>query len=195
MRFTCHATFALVVSSFLPATLAIYEDDAYNTDYHVAQLGIPRQDTTFFHRPRKDEKGSLLYTLSEKGVLGAVNPKDGSLIWRQYLTVESTSDASTEQSFLRAGEGENIIISAVRDKISSWDALTGRLVWDTVETGTTVRDLEVVELKEDVVERKDAIVLSQKGKDGVVKRLRGSDGAVKWRFVDERCVYLVLQWL
>src|ERR1700719_4597891 len=97
----------LLLASCAPLALAIFADEVNHVDFHYALLGIPSAQRTFFHRPSSSSNASLLYTLSEKSFLGAVNPKDGSIVWRQNLA--RWSDAAAVESFLRAGDGENTI--------------------------------------------------------------------------------------
>jgi len=178
-----HAAFIALITSYLlvPSALAIFADEAYHTDYHHSLLGIPQQHTTFFHRPQSSSRASLLYTLSEKLVLGAVNPKDGTIVWRQRL-----GGANATAGYLRAGEGENTVISAVGGQVRAWDALSGNLAWGNDFNDGEVRDLEVVELEDGKKEAaKDAVVLFG-GREGVVKRLCGETGDVKWEFRDNR---------
>src|SRR5215469_10678850 len=100
-----------LAACLITSVLAVFPDEAYQVDYHHALLGFPQQHTTFFHQPYPNSKASLIYTLSERGVIGAVNPKDGSIIWRQFLA----SDLTGSGGFLKAGEGQNIVISATLD--------------------------------------------------------------------------------
>ena len=79
MRIQAFTFVALCVSS----SLAIFVDEVNDIDFHHALLGVPSPQSTFFHRPSSSSNASLLYTLSDRLVLGAVNPKDGSLVWRQ----------------------------------------------------------------------------------------------------------------
>ncbi|KLU82956.1 hypothetical protein MAPG_02023 [Magnaporthiopsis poae ATCC 64411] len=72
-----------ILLSALPA-LAVFRDEVGDVDFHHALVGLPQQHTTFFHRPRRDDKASLLYTLSDLGILGAVNPSTGAVLWRQH---------------------------------------------------------------------------------------------------------------
>ncbi len=181
MRF--HAAWAALVVSCLDlsAVHAIFADDAYQIDYHHALLGIPQQHTTFFHQPQSSSRASLLYTLSEKSVLGAVNPKDGTIVWRQKL-----SGGNATIGFLRAGEKEDTVISATAAGVQAWDALSGKLIWANEFNDGETRDLEVVEL-ESGKERtaKDAILLSG-STEGVVRRLNGNTGDVMWEYRDDR---------
>ena len=177
------ASIALLVCCLtFKSVLAVFADDAYQTDFHHALLGIPQHHTTFFHRPQSRSRASLLYTLSEKLVLGAVNPKDGTLVWRQRL-----GGANGTAGFLRAGKGENTVISAVGAEVRAWDALGGKLVWGNEFNDGEVRDLEVVELEDGREGRttKDAVVLSG-NTEGIVRRVNGNTGDVVWEFRDNR---------
>ncbi|KAI9814549.1 MAG: hypothetical protein M1832_005729 [Thelocarpon impressellum] len=171
------------LASCLPRTLAIFEDEAYHTDYHYALLGLPQPHSTFFHRPQAASKASLLYTLSEKLVLGAVNPKDGSLVWRQSL---ASSTISTP-GFLRAGENEALVVSAVGGQVKAWDALDGKLAWGNDFADGDAADLEVIESGEaaETAGAKDSVALFGKDGHGTVRRLSGDTGKVVWEFQDK----------
>ncbi|KAI9828208.1 MAG: hypothetical protein M1819_004599 [Sarea resinae] len=173
----------VLVGSLIPVALAVYSDEAYQTDYHLALLGIPQQHTTFFHRPQSASKASLLYTLSEKNILGAVNPKDGALVWRESLSSPSNSNSS---GFLRAGEDETTVVSAFGGEVRAWDALDGKLAWGNEFDDGSIRDLEVIELLDGKAGRsaKDVVILSG-GAKGVVRRLNGENGDVLWEHKDE----------
>jgi hypothetical protein len=166
--------------SILPSTLAVYADEAYHVDYHHELLGIPQPHTTFFHRPRKDEKATLLYTLSDLGVLGAVNPGTGKIVWRQFL---AGNNGSIEEGFLRPVEGDNTVVSAVESRVDAWDAMSGRERWGNV-FGGRVKDLEVMETAAGGEEQKDVLVLFEESKKGVLRRLRGTNGDVGWEYKD-----------
>ncbi|KAI9715091.1 MAG: hypothetical protein M1812_006209 [Candelaria pacifica] len=173
---------AVLLVSLIPCTLAVFADEAYHTDYHHALLGIPHEQRTFFHRPSSSSKASLLYTLSEKGILGAVNPKDGTIVWRQALTPTSSSSVA---GHLRAGEAENSVISAVGGEVRAWDALDGKLVWGDEFADGPIKDLEVLELVDGTEgSAKDAIVLFGEGM-AVVRRIKGGTGAVVWEYRDD----------
>ncbi|KAI9803243.1 MAG: hypothetical protein M1825_002034 [Sarcosagium campestre] len=175
-------SFLLIPLSLLVSTaLAVFSDEAFHTDYHLPLLGVPDERTTFFHRPKSASKASLLYTLSEKLVLGAVNPKDGTIVWRQRLGTES---GLGQRGYLRAGEEENVVISAAGPRVSSWDALNGRLIWSKDFPEENPKDLEIIELGPEGKGAKDAIVLFEHEGHGTVRRLDGNDGLVEWEFKD-----------
>lgn len=159
----------------LPAAVrAVFQDEVNHIDYHHELLGVPQRETTFFHRPRPDEKASLLYTLSDLGVLGAVNPSTGAVVWRQLLN--STTEA---RGNLRAAADANWVASALDSSVQSWDALTGRNAWSLDFEGTA-KDLEVLELAAN--DRKDVLVLHQEEGATVARRIHGSEGRVIWEF-------------
>lgn len=155
---------------------AVFADEAWNLDYHHALLGKPQESTTFFHRPNPASRASLIYTLSEQGVLGAVNPRDGSLVWRQLLETNVSSDAS----FLRAGEDQSLVVSGVGSQVASWSAGDGRLAWSHNAPGL-LQDVEILELSDgkETPGAKDALILTG-GELAEVQRLDGATGSVKW---------------
>jgi outer membrane protein assembly factor BamB len=175
---------ALVAAASLvvPTCQAVFLDDAWKVDWHLALVGAPQDQTTFFHQPVAASKASLLYTLSDKAILGAVNPKDGSLRWRQQLSPSSNSSST----FLRAAQDHHLVISAVDGQVAAWSAADGRQAWSVDLQDATVKDLEIVEIPEPNEQggSKDAIVLTG-GPLPTVQRLARQDGAQKWLFRDE----------
>ncbi|KAI1176431.1 DUF1620-domain-containing protein [Nemania sp. FL0916] len=158
----------------LPATVrAVFQDEVGHIDYHHELLGVPQRDTTFFHRPRAEDRASLLYTLSDLGVLGAVNPSSGAVVWRQLLAGNVTDGGG----FLRAAEGQPWLAGAHGGVVSAWDALTGRNVWSLPFDGL-VRDLEVMEST--AGGSKDVLALHQEEGAAVARRIRGTDGHIVW---------------
>ncbi|CAG8977268.1 hypothetical protein HYALB_00009366 [Hymenoscyphus albidus] len=163
--------------SILPSTLAVFVDEAYIVDYHHELLGLSQPHTSFFHRPRKNEKASLLYTLSDLGVLGAVNPGLGKVVWRQLLAGD---DAVSEPGFLRPIEGEDAVVSAIGSRVDAWDAMSGRATWGNVFEGV-VKDLEVMETAAGSEGAKAVLALFDEGKP-VLRKLKGGSGDVAWEY-------------
>lgn len=177
------------ITTYLASTaLAVYVDEAGQIDYHHALLGLPSLETTFFHQPSASSKASLIYTFTESGVIGAVNPKDGSIVWRQQIG--QRDDATTEsRQILRAGENQDTIVCAASQTVSAWSSTDGRSVWQRVVEGP-VFDLEVLEmpLSESAKVAKDSVTLYKSAKGSTVQRLDGKTGAVVWTYDEERCV-------
>jgi len=168
--------------SILPSTLAVFADEAYHVDYQHQLLGIPQPHTTFFHRPRPQDKATLLYTLSDLGVLGAVNPGTGEVIWRQFLAGSHGADDARLGGFLRPVEGESGVVSAIGNRVDAWDAMTGRESWGNVFSGS-VRDLEVMEGPTTEGQAKDVLVLFEDaGHKGILRKLKGANGNVAWEY-------------
>jgi ER membrane protein complex subunit 1 len=170
---------AFLAATALPSLVsAVFRDEVGEIDYHHELLGLPQRETTFFHRPRSEDKASLLYTLSDLGVLGAVNPTTGAVVWRQFLG-ENFTDASSGagQGHLRAGEGASWLCSGFGHRVQGWDASNGRSTFSREFPGL-VKDLEIVELTGSG--RKDVLVLFEEAGASVVRRLKGLDGRVVW---------------
>ncbi|KAL0937336.1 DUF1620 domain containing protein [Colletotrichum truncatum] len=168
-------TLLLAASSLVGA---VFVDEVDDIDYHHELIGVPQVETTFFHKPRKADKASLLYSLSDVGVVGAVNPSNGAVVWRQFLTGNITNGGG----HLRAAEGEDWVVSAYGSSVHAWNALSGKNAWWMDFTGE-IRDLEVMELTEN--DRTDVLALFEE-EDGssILRRLNGADGSVVWEFKD-----------
>ena len=114
-------------------------------------------------------------------MLGAVNPKDGAVIWRQRLA-DPAQNYSTP-GLLRAGEGDDTLVSAVDGKVQAWDATDGRLVWEWDGGDGT----KVVDVKPSAEGGKYVLVLSEgEGSTFVVRKLAADDGKVVWESGDSR---------
>ncbi|KHO01306.1 uncharacterized protein MAM_00307 [Metarhizium album ARSEF 1941] len=172
MRRTLQSAILLGLSSLAGA---VFQDEVGDIDFHYSLVGLPQVETTFFHRPRKDDKASLLYTLGDVGVVGAINPSNGELVWRQHIS----DGIANGGGHLRAPEGENWVASAHGSKVQAWNALTGRNIWTTEFKGV-VKDLEILELTE--TPRKDVLVLFDEDGVTVLRRLHGAIGSVVWEF-------------
>lgn len=167
---------AIVGLLALPATVrAVFRDEVGHIDYHYELLGLPQPETTFFHKPRPDDKASLLYTLSDVGVLGAVNPTSGAVVWRQLVNGSIT----TGGGHLRAGDNENWVASAYGSSVHAWEAVSGRNIW-WMDFDGEVRDLEVMQVTEKG--RKDVLALYNEDGTTTVRRLSSTEGRVVWEF-------------
>ncbi|KAI9163950.1 ER membrane protein complex subunit [Paramyrothecium foliicola] len=172
MRRSLQSALVLGLSALVAA---VFQDEVGDIDFHHALLGVPQVETTFFHRPRKEDKASLLYTLSDLGVIGAVNPSNGAIVWRQQIAANVTNGGG----FLRAPEGENWVAAAYGQRVEAWNALTGRNGWH-IDFKGEARDLEIMEVTENG--RKDVLVLFDEDGTTVLRRLHGKLGTVVWEF-------------
>jgi ER membrane protein complex subunit 1 len=198
-----------LVLSCVSSVRSILADEAYHVDYHQALLGIPQREPTFFHRPSASSSASLLYTISDKAVLGAINPKDGSLVWRQSLAgvlpkpdlviqhvrelseeeqSKAIKDGDLAKSGLLAQEGSGVVISYYGSTVSMWDAMNGKLVWQRVmpqDQHVQSAQLLPSQRKLDSSSPVDVVVLYGTGK-GTISKLDGSSGATVWENTDAR---------
>ena len=179
----------LLLASCVPSALSIYPDEVNHVDFHHALLGLPTPQSTFFLKPSSASNASLLYTLSEKSILGAVNPRDGSLVWRQNV---SRSSLPNRDGLLRASDGINAVVSGAGDYLSSWTALDGKLIWENWFSDGSVTDLELLELEDASAAgtTRDTIALIAGDNVGAVKRIDGKTGNVKWEYKDDRLVFV-----
>lgn len=181
-----HGIFSVALS-IIPVQ-SLFVDEAYNIDFHHALLGIPQPHSTFFHKPDASSNAALLYSLSDKAVLGALNPRDGSLVWRQSLASQPTVNATT--SFLVAGEGDGKVTTALGKEVATWDASDGRLVWKYTARGEVKAvDLQAVPVLGSSTDGavQDVILLTQPLQEGgryVVSRIGGDGSGERWRHED-----------
>jgi outer membrane protein assembly factor BamB len=179
---------ALFIAACLSPAAAIYHDEVNHIDFHHALLGAPSPDSTFFLKPSSSSNASLLYTISEKSIIGAVNPRDGSLIWRQDISRPGSSTSGA--GILRGLDGNNAVVGATGGSISSWSAQDGKLIWENHFADGEVVDLELLGLEDAITTpaSRDTIALTSGEGVGVVRRLDGDSGRVKWEYKDNRFV-------
>lgn len=181
----------LFAACVLPAA-AIYPDEVNHIDFHHALLGAPSPDSTFFLKPSSASNASLLYTISEKSILGAVNPRDGALVWRQNIS--RSASVAGAAGLLRGLDGNDAVVGAAGDYISSWGAQDGKLVWENRVADGVITDLELLELEDASATSSARDTLALVGGEGVgiVRRLDGDSGKTKWEYKDDRSVFVLV---
>lgn len=177
---------ALLIAACVSPAVAIYPDEVNHIDFHHALLGAPVPDSTFFLKPPSASNASLLYTISEKSIIGAINPRDGAVKWRHDLS-KSAADTGAA-GILRGLDGNDAVVGAVGDYISSWGAQDGKLVWEEKLAQGVVADLELLGLEDaaSTSSARDTLALIRGKGAGIVRRLDGDSGKVKWEFKDDR---------
>jgi outer membrane protein assembly factor BamB len=154
---------ATILPLLLVPALAVYRDEAYTVDYHHKLIGAPLPGSTFFHQPVTSSRASLLYTVSDQGIVAAVNPKDGELVWRQ--SIQAT----------KIVPGDGLVVSA-GNSVSAWDGADGKLVWDVAGRAFDVAVLDVTDGSKNAGQDFVAVF------EGVVRRLSGRTGNVVWEY-------------
>ena len=165
----------VLLGCFLWSVEAVYADEAYDVDFHHLLLGRPQPRNTFLYRPSVASKASLLYTLSEESVLGAIKPKDGSVVWRQQL--------KSGNGLLRASDGDNVLLTAVNGSVQAWDAAEGRQLWRL----TLNEDIKALEVSRGPGVGRNVYTVSQRGEaKSVVRKISGDSGDVQWEHGDDK---------
>lgn len=171
------------LAALAPACLATFDDEAYKVDAQLSLLGLPQSENTFFAQPYTGSKASLVYTLSEKCVLGAVNPKDGAIVWRQQL---KSHEECVAGGLLRAGGDQDTLVEASEGTVRAWSAADGRLAWERVfGPALSVADVQIPELAGGAEAKEKDVLVVLVGQRGYVQRLDGKTGKTKWAFLDE----------
>lgn len=180
---------ALFIAACVSPAAAIYPDEVNHVDFHHALIGTPSPDSTFFLKPSSASNASLLYTISDKSILGAVNPRDGALIWRKDLS--RAGFPTNKGGILRGSDGHNAVVGAAGNYISSWTAQDGKLIWENKLQDGVVADIELLELEEASATSgaRDTLALVGSESAGIVRRLDGNTGKTKWESKDTRLVH------
>lgn len=196
-----------ILVALVAGTSALTEQVAFGFDSYIPRLGIPatspasslsinpRYHRIITHASDTVEPGkaqTALFSVSETGVIGALNPRNGQIVWRQQL------DEQVQGFWLDANQ--LIVVSGSSgEKIQAFEALTGFLSWSRQllppGTGRLINDdrLKVTGVSQrealpasDVIfipsisaPRYDNVVLN----DGdTVRRFDADTGVLKWKF-------------
>ena len=74
----CNMLFALVTWIFVAVVGALHADEAGVIDWHHKLIGTPLEGSMFLHKPVA-ASGALAYTLTDKNIIAALNPRDGGI--------------------------------------------------------------------------------------------------------------------
>lgn len=173
------------------AQAVFFKDQVDQIDFHYPLVGLPQEQNTFFHRPRPDDRASLLYTLSDAGVLGAVNPGTGGLVWRQLLATETKETKETkeprEAGQLVAVDGEDWLAAGLGSSVHAWHAASGRAIWWQDFAGELIGlDVATTTTTTNAKTHGDVLALfreedaSGAASTAVLRRLDGANGHVLW---------------
>lgn len=78
-RYSVKMLLALAVVWFcVSAVGALHSDEVGVIDWHHKLIGTPLKDSTFLHKPVAGS-GALAFTLTDRNVLAALNPRDGAV--------------------------------------------------------------------------------------------------------------------
>uniref|UniRef100_A0A7S0E1R2 ER membrane protein complex subunit 1 n=1 Tax=Hanusia phi TaxID=3032 RepID=A0A7S0E1R2_9CRYP len=125
--------FFLSVFVCLPFASSLYEDQAGLNDFHVQNIGKP---TSLLFHP--DPHKRRLFFATDLNVIGALDSKHGTILWRHSLGNEEINAIEYSGRFLASLSGRGKIVRV-------WNAADGTLVWDQStqsETDDSRRDMK-----------------------------------------------------
>jgi len=68
----------LLFLGLLATVSGLHADEAGVVDWHHKLIGTPRKEATFLHQPLSTS-GALAFALTDRSVLAALNPRDGTI--------------------------------------------------------------------------------------------------------------------
>ena len=157
----------VTLAALITPTVAVIEDEAYGKDWHIPLIGASLRPHTFFHRPQPDSKASIIYTLTDKNVLAAINPKDGALLWRHSVSEDLATHPKQPKALTIARPADGMVISSAGRVLRAWGAADGGLMW-AAEFEKAIKDFRV----------STEGVISSLCSDGSIRSVSSADGAI-----------------
>ena len=123
-------------------TSALSRNDAGKIDWHVPRIGVPHissASATKYLSPRfhrlikpdqdvKDKAQTAIFVATESNAVGALNPRNGNLVWRQVL-----EDNDPVQAFYQASDVALSISGAGGANVRLYHGTTGFVIWETAQ--------------------------------------------------------------
>ncbi|EST05955.1 protein of unknown function DUF1620 [Kalmanozyma brasiliensis GHG001] len=199
-RFTAFALFASLLTLLLGAhsASALSKAEAGKIDWHVPRMGVPHtsnDSATPYLSPRfhriikpdadvKDKAQTAIFIATESNAVGALNPRNGAIVWRQVL-------AEHDQVLLQKQFAESALVISGHGgaNVRLFHAFTGFLIWESAQH--SIRDgllpepgfpaTDAVFLTENATAETppDVVVLTNAH---TVRRLNGAFGAEVWKW-------------
>ncbi|TKY85980.1 hypothetical protein EX895_004805 [Sporisorium graminicola] len=199
-RFAAIALFASLVTLLLGAhsTTALSKAEAGKIDWHVPRVGVPHasnDSATPYLSPRfhriikpdadvKEKAQTAIFVATESNTVGALNPRNGAIVWRQILPEH-------DQLLLHKQFGEVALAVSGNGgaNVRLYHAFTGFLIWESAqhnirdgllpEPGFPATDVIFLTDKAKADTPPDVVVLSNAR---TVRRLDGAFGAKVWQW-------------
>ena len=128
---------ALALALFTSSTSALTESAAAAFDSYIPRLGVPHTSNApslslspRYHRLLPHGSGSVqggkaqtaIFSTTQSGIVGAVNPRNGNIVWRQRLQDQI-------QGFWLDGETAVVLEGQGGEKVHLFHALSGWNLW------------------------------------------------------------------
>lgn len=172
--------------------------EAGKIDWHVPRIGVPHasnDSATPYLAPRfhriikpdadiKDKAQTAIFVTTESNVVGALNPRNGAIVWRQILD-------ENDQVLLHKQFGENALAISGNGgaNVRLYHAFTGYLIWESAqhsirdgllpEPGFPATDAAFITDKLKPNTAPDVVVVSNAR---IVRRLDGAFGGKVWEW-------------
>ncbi|CDS01974.1 related to EMC1-member of a transmembrane complex required for efficient folding of proteins in the ER [Sporisorium scitamineum] len=199
-RFAAIALFVSLLTLLLGAhsALALSKAEAGKIDWHVPRMGVPHasnDSATPYLSPRfhriikpdadvKDKAQTAIFIATKSNTVGALNPRNGAIVWRQILPRH-------DQLLLQKQFGEVALAISGNGgaNVRLYHAFTGHLIWESAQH--SIRDGL---LPEPGLPATDAVFLADTAKADAppdvvvlsnartVRRLDGAFGAQVWKW-------------
>lgn len=177
---------------------ALSKAEAGKIDWHVPRIGVPHasnDSATPYLSPRfhriikpdadvKDKAQTAIFVATESNTVGALNPRNGAIVWRQIL-------AQHDQLLMQKQFGEVALAISGNGgaNVRLYHAFTGHLIWESKQhsirdgllpvPGFPATDAAFITDKAKADVPPDVIVLSNAR---TVRRLGGAYGAEVWKW-------------
>ncbi|SPO32395.1 related to EMC1 - member of a transmembrane complex required for efficient folding of proteins in the ER [Ustilago trichophora] len=199
-RLAAVALFASLLTLLLGAhsASALSKAEAGKIDWHVPRIGVPHSSNdsaTPYLSPRfhriikpdadvKDKAQTAIFVATESNAVGALNPRNGAIVWRQIL--QQHDQVLLQKQF---GEVALAISGNGGANVRLYHAFTGYLIWESKqhnirdgllpEPGFPATDAAFLTDKATADVPPDVVVLSNAR---TVRRLDGAYGAQVWKW-------------
>lgn len=186
--------FLAILTLLLPAVCSFHSSEV---TWHLPLLGLPVSPSArnpsslqFFRHPNPKVRltprlPSLAITVTQKNILGAINPKDGTIVWRLLLPKTEpirhyVVDMDNRHVALLSGEKKiTARLLSLSDGRLLWSKLLGDSSPNQIDQfiGRTPDVVFTTDLHSDQRTFPDLIVLTGQS---LAFRLAGHDGAIRW---------------
>ncbi|PWY98863.1 DUF1620-domain-containing protein [Testicularia cyperi] len=189
----------LISLSLVAPVRAVSKSEAGKIDWHVPRIGVPHVSNTSatpylaprFHRilrpdaDVKDKAQTAIFVATESNAVGALNPRNGAIVWRQIFS-------PNDQLMLQKQFGETALVVSGNGgaNVRLFHAFTGFLIWETrqhpsrdgllPETGVPGTDAAFLRTGSDPPA--DIVTIANAR---IVRRLDGKFGREVWRWEPE----------
>lgn len=124
----------------ITSCLALYEDQQGTYDWYRAFMGHISSASFHSLKPR------LFVGSQQSGIVGALNLRDGSILWRNQLPQQQGGHAHAHAPLDTLLEHKKAFLSLSAHSLRAWDHTRGALMWEQPLQAKTSRHLPSMSL-------------------------------------------------